>query len=70
MESVVMRTTNFLPLLSIPKCKEYFLESRNFLLAGPLKKVMTLSIPARKELLFTFWATAMVSTGEASKGSS
>ena len=66
---VEMKPNNHLPLLTIPKNKEYFMEARNFLLSGPAKTALTLNIPAVQTLLFNLWATALVVTGETPKGS-
>ena len=63
-----MKPNNHLPLLTIPKGKEYFLEASNFLLLGPAKTALTLNIPAIQTLLFNLWATALVVTGETPKG--
>ena len=64
---VEMKPNNNLPLLTIPKGKEYFMEVRNFLLSGPAKTTLTLNIPAVQTLLFNLWATALVVTGETPK---
>ena len=66
-DKVEMKPNNHLPLLIIPKGKEYFMEARNFLLSGPAKTALTLNIPAVKELLFNQWATALVVTRETTK---
>ena len=34
-DKVEIKPNNFLPLLNIPKGKEYYLEARNFLISGP-----------------------------------
>ena len=66
-DEVEMKWNNHLPLLIIPRGKEYFMEARNFLLSGPAKTALTLNIPAVKMLLFNLWATALVVTGETAK---
>jgi len=65
---VEMKPNNHLPLLVIPKGKEYLLEARNFLLSGPAKTALTINTPAVKELFFNLWATTLVITGETKKG--
>ena len=67
-DKVEMKPNNHLPLLNIPKGKEYFLEARNFLVLGPGKTALTLNIPAVQKLLFNLWATALVVAGETPKG--
>ena len=68
-DEVEMKPNNHLPLLGIPKGKEYFMEARNLLFSGPAKtaaKGCSTSewsyIPAVKELLFNLWVTALVVT--------
>ena len=51
---VEMKPNNHLPLLTIPKGKECFLEARNFLLSDPAKTTLTLNIPAVQALLFNW----------------
>ena len=63
-----IKPNNFLPLLNIPKGKEYYLEARNFLISGPARTALMLSVPAVKSLLFNLWATALVVAGETPKG--
>ena len=65
---VTWKPTNHLPLLTLPEGKTYFQDARNLLINGPYKKALTLNIPANKELLFTFWATAHVLTGRTEHG--
>ena len=65
---VTWKPTNHLPLLTIPESKSYFQDARNLLLSSPCKTALSLNIPANKELLFTFWATAHVLTGHTDKG--
>ena len=66
-DKVEMKPNNHLPLLTIPKGKEYFMEARNFLLSSPAKKALMLNIPAVKTLLLNLWVTALVVTGETAK---
>ena len=44
------------------------MEARNFLISGPAKTALTLNIPAVQTMLYNFWATALVVTGETAKG--
>ena len=67
-DEVTRKPTNHLPLLTIPEGKTYFQDARNLLLSSPCKTALTLSIPANKELMFTFWATAHVLIGRTDKG--
>ena len=67
-DEVEMKPNNHLPLLTILKGKEYFMEARNFLLSGPAKTALTLNIPAIQALLFNLWATALVVNGKTTKG--
>ena len=66
-DKIEMKPNNFLPLLNIPKGKEYYLEA-NFLISGPAKTALMLSVPAVKSLFFNLWATALVVAGETQKG--
>ena len=51
-DKVDMKPNNHLPLLNIPKSKEYYLEARNFLVSGPAKTALMLNIPVVQSLLF------------------
>ena len=51
-KKVKWKLNNYLPLLNIPKGKEYFEEARQFLLLGLAKKALILNIPPNKKLIF------------------
>ena len=67
-DKVEMKPNNHLPLLNIPKGKEYYLEARNLLVSGPAKIALMMNVPIVKSLLFNLWATALVVVGETPKG--
>ena len=67
-DEVEMKPNNHLPLLTILKGKEYFMEARNFLLSGTAKTTLTLNIHVVHALLFNLWVTALMVTRETAKG--
>ena len=68
--TVEWKANNYLPLVNLPKEKSYFQDARNLLMAEPIKKALTINVLANRDLLFDFWATALVIQEKTKKGNS